>query len=405
MSQDIISVSQLNGYLKALIDRTKYFSDIYVRGEISNFTNHYKTGHFYLTLKDDKSLIRAVMFRGNAQKLAFIPENGMKVLVRGRVAVFERDGQYQIYLSDMQPDGIGSLHIAFEQLKGKLQAEGLFDPEKKLPIPRMPMRVGVITSPTGAAVRDIIHVAGRRFPLAHLYLYPVLVQGEGAPAQLCAALDYFETQFRPDVIIIGRGGGSLEELWAFNHESLARVISAMTIPVISAVGHETDFTICDFVSDLRAPTPSAAAEISVPDQIELRRQLLSETIQMITAANSGLERRKTALEAMKQRLSGYSPAKVLDDRRMQCAFLLRQTHAAMELKLAHAQSRFSELSGILDAMSPLKTLERGYAIVCKGETSIHRAASLETGDMVSVKMRDGAFQAEVKSVLKKGGAL
>ena len=264
-----VSVTQLNEFVKALIDGSDCLSNLYVKGEISNFKNHYGTGHYYFTLKDDGGLIRAVMFRSSAAKLKFMPENGMKVVVHGRVSAFVRDGQYQLYADSMEPDGVGALYIAYEQLKKRLESEGLFAPERKRPLPKIPTRVGIITSATGAAVRDMIHVAGRRFPFAKLILYPSLVQGPGASAQLIEGVKYFNRTASVDVIIIGRGGGSIEDLWAFNDEQLARTVAASQIPVISAVGHETDFTICDFVADRRAPTPSAAAEIALPETAEL----------------------------------------------------------------------------------------------------------------------------------------
>ena len=251
VSPKILTVSQLNEYVKMLFDSQPIFNGIYVKGEISNFTNH-RTGHWYFTLKDEGSLVRAVMFRGSAMKNPFLPENGMKVIVHGRVSAFVRDGQYQIYVDEMQPDGIGGLYLAYEQLKQKLDAEGLFAASRKKPLPKIPQSVGVITSPTGAAVRDIINITKRRFPLAQILLYPALVQGSSAPEQLIAGVRYFNETRAVDVIILGRGGGSLEDLWAFNNENLAREVAASEIPIISAVGHETDFTICDFAADCRA---------------------------------------------------------------------------------------------------------------------------------------------------------
>ena len=256
------SVSELNEYIKSVFENDRTLSGVTVSGEISNFTNH-RSGHLYFSLKDADGQIRAVMFRSRAMSLKFMPESGMRVIVRGSVTVYTRDGSYQIYVSSMQPDGIGALYLAYEQMKARLALEGLFDPAHKLPIPEYPKRIGVITSPTGAAVRDIINVTGRRYPGADLYIYPALVQGAEAEESLVKAVDYFDRSGLCDVVIIGRGGGSIEDLWAFNSERLARRIYDASVPIISAVGHETDFTICDFVSDMRAPTPSAAAEISV----------------------------------------------------------------------------------------------------------------------------------------------
>ena len=262
MNSVVVTVSQLNAYVKSIMDSDYNLSDILVSGEISDFTNHYRTGHYYMTLKDEKACIQAVMFKGSNIRLKFMPENGMRVIARGRVSVFERDGKYQLYIDDMQPDGIGSLSIAFEQLKAKLEKEGLFDKSKKPRIPVCPMRVGVVTSPTGAAVRDIVNVLGRRFPLAQIVFCPVQVQGENAAPQIADAIKRFNKGKYADVLIVGRGGGSVEDLWAFNEEIVARAVAGSEIPIISAVGHETDFTICDFAASLRAPTPSAAAELA-----------------------------------------------------------------------------------------------------------------------------------------------
>ena len=252
MQQQVLSVAQLNEYIKMQMDNDLLLSSVLIRGEISNFTNHYKTGHFYFSLKDDSALVRAVMFRSYAQHIRFVPENGMKVIAHGRVSVFPRDGQYQIYVDELLPDGVGALYLAYEQLRRKLEGEGLFDPARKRPLPLYPTRIGIVTSPTGAAVRDMIQILGRRFPAAEIILYPALVQGAGAPESLVRGLSAFYHDVSVDLIIIGRGGGSAEDLWAFNDEALARTVAASPVPVISAVGHETDVTICDFVADLRA---------------------------------------------------------------------------------------------------------------------------------------------------------
>ena len=283
---EVITVSALNQYVKTLLDANDILFDLALRGEIANFVQNARSGHCYFSLRDASASVKAVMFRGNASKLAFTPENGMKVIVRARVSLYEKDGAFQIYIEEMQPDGVGALQVAYEQLKAKLEKEGLFDPARKRPIPRYPGRVGVITSPTGAAVRDILNVLGRRFPLAQIVFVPVLVQGEGAPPQLVKAVETFNERRAADVLIIGRGGGSIEELWAFNDERVARAVAASTIPVISAVGHETDFTICDFAADLRAPTPSAAAELAVPDT----RNLLGRLAQLQAISRQAVHR-------------------------------------------------------------------------------------------------------------------
>ena len=275
-----ITVTQLNNYIKGILENIPPLRDIYVKGEISNYSPN-RTGHVFFTLKDEGSLIPAVMFKYDLSQITFAPENGMKVICRGRISAYPAQGKYQLYVSEMTPDGVGALYIAFEQLKAKLADEGLFDSRYKKPIPKIPHRIGIITAPTGAAVRDMITVTGRRFPAAEIRLYPSLVQGENAPADLIKALDYFDKEGKCDVIIIGRGGGSIEDLWAFNNEALARRIFACRIPVISAVGHETDFTIADFVADKRAPTPSAAAEIAVPDAKDTKKQLLNVSKRLV----------------------------------------------------------------------------------------------------------------------------
>jgi exodeoxyribonuclease VII large subunit len=299
---EIFSVSSLNAYIKNIFENNRTLSSVTLRGEISNFTNH-RSGHLYFSLKDSEGQIRAVMFRSRAASLKFMPESGMKVIVHGSVTVYPRDGSYQIYVLSMQPDGIGALYLAYEQMKARLAEEGLFDESHKKLIPEFPRRIGVITSPTGAAVRDIINVTGRRYPMADLYLYPALVQGAAAEASLIRALDYLDSSGLCDVIIIGRGGGSIEDLWAFNSEALARRIYAASTPVISAVGHETDFTICDFVADMRAPTPSAAAEIAVPDRRELIMRLDRLDERMCSALVRSVARYRELIDSLSERVS------------------------------------------------------------------------------------------------------
>ncbi len=399
MAQQLLSVSELNEYIRMLLDSNPLLGSVFVRGEISNFTNHYKTGHFYFSLKDEGALVRAVMFRGNAQKLRFLPENGMKVILHGRVSVFPRDGQYQLYVDDIQPDGVGALYLAFEQLRAKLEAEGLFDAARKRPLPRFPRRIGVITAPTGAAVRDILHILGRRWPLAEVILYPALVQGVNAPETLIAGLACFNEKVPVDVIILGRGGGSAEDLFCFNHEGLARAVAASKTPVISAVGHETDFTICDFVADLRAPTPSAAAELAVPEQGEMRDALFGTARTLDERMSALLARCRAELT----RLSGSpmlrSPQHYLDERRMGVAYLEKRAHAAFLQETALAKTQLAALCAGLEALSPLRVLSRGYTAVFDGAgRPVTAGKRLAVGDRVSIRFSDSTVDATVSGV-------
>lgn len=386
----VITVGQLNRYVKSLLEGDRNLLSVYIGGEISNFTNHYKSGHLYMSLKDETAVVKAVMFRGYASKLAFTPENGMKVIVKARVSLYEKDGAFQIYIEEMQPDGVGALQIAYEQLKARLEKEGLFDPARKRPIPRYPQRVGVITSPTGAAVRDIMNVLGRRFPLAEIVFVPVLVQGEGAPPQLVRAVELFNEKKAADVLIIGRGGGSIEELWAFNDERVARAVAASAIPVISAVGHETDFTICDFAADLRAPTPSAAAELAVPDT----RSLLSRLQQLQTVSRQAvvhrLQTERKRLAALREKRCLSTPLFYVEGQAMRLDFATRAFSSAAQMQLTRADRQLAALSGKLDALSPLKVLSRGYSIVQKEGAVVKSTAELSPGDELSLRMTDGA---------------
>ena len=399
MAQHLLSVSELNEYMRMLLDSDPLLGSVFVRGEISNFTNHYKTGHFYFSLKDEGALVRAVMFRGNAQKLRFLPENGMKVILHGRVSVFPRDGQYQIYVDDIQPDGVGALYLAYEQLRQKLEAEGLFDTARKRPLPRFPQKIGVITAPTGAAVRDILHILSRRWPLAEVILYPALVQGAGAPETLIAGLNCFNEKLAVDVIILGRGGGSAEDLFAFNHEGLARAIVASRIPVISAVGHETDFSISDFVADLRAPTPSAAAELAVPDQGEIRDALFGTARALWERMNTLLTRYRAELTQLSGTPLLRSPHSYLDERRMSVAYLEKRAHAAFSQRVGGAQASFAALCAKMEALSPLRVLSRGYTAVFDGEGKpITAGKELCAGDAVSIRFCDSTVDATVNGV-------
>lgn len=330
----VLSVTQLNTYVRSLLDGDPHLAQVFLSGEISNFTDHYRSGHLYFSLKDDRCVIRAVMFAQYAGRLRFAPEDGMKVIVRGRVGLYEVSGQYQIYVEDMQPDGLGALNLAYEQLKRKLEREGLFRPERKKPLPKFPESIGVITSPTGAAVHDILTILERRYPVAKVVFCPVQVQGEGAAQQIAQAVERFNRRNGADVLIVGRGGGSIEDLWAFNEEVVARAVAASRIPVISAVGHETDFTICDFAADLRAATPSAAAELAVPDRMELLGAILAARERMKSAVQSRLSQESSQLETFLQKRVMQRPQEFLELRkirltasRTECAPLRRQSWA------------------------------------------------------------------------------
>ncbi len=393
-SRSELTVSELNSYVKSLIDSDRVLSAVSVRGEISNFTYH-RTGHLYFSLKDEGGQVKAVMFRSSAASLKFMPENGMKVIVRSSVSVYTPGGTYQLYVTSMQPDGIGALYLAYEQLKARLEAEGLFSPEHKRPIPLYPSRIGVITSPTGAAVRDIINVTSRRYPLATVYLYPSLVQGESAEDNLIAALDYFEKSRLADVIIIGRGGGSIEDLWAFNGERLARRIFSCTTPIISAVGHETDFTICDFVADMRAPTPSAAAEIAVPDVRELSERISGIYDRCEAALRRTVERKADRLASFKERAIYKRPDALFDTGFDNLKKMREALDAAIEKRLTAEQYRVSLISGKLDMLSPLKILSRGYAVAIADGEVIKSTDSVDAGSLIDVRLSDGVLRAQI----------
>jgi len=394
-----MTVTQLNEYIKAKIDADAFLSHVTVKGEISNFTNHYKTGHFYFTIKDEGSLIKAVMFRSAAAKLNFVPENGMKILARGRVSAFVRDGQYQLYCEGMEPDGIGALYFAFEQLKKKLSAEGLFDEARKKPLPKIPTRIGVITSPTGAAIRDIINILGRRFPYAKVILYPALVQGADAAPSLIAGMQYFNTERNVDVIIIGRGGGSIEDLWAFNNEELARTVAASAIPTISAVGHETDFTICDFVADRRAPTPSAAAELAVPEMHELMRKIDNIIGRMSLLLSKRIENGRQILDFYKTQGIFAHPERMLEERKMQLLMLGQRLDTSIVGKVNSEKSLLAQRAAKLEALSPLGILSRGYSVATnEAGKVISSVQSVSPGDRLSLRLRDGKISATVDEV-------
>jgi exodeoxyribonuclease VII large subunit len=399
MSEAVFTVSEINEYVRMLLDSDPRLRRVWLRGEISNFTNHYKTGHFYFSLKDEQSSLRAVMFRGHNSRLNFMPENGMRVLVCGDVRAYPRDGQTQIVVSEMQPDGAGSLALAFEQLKRKLEAEGLFDTARKKPLPRYPRRIGIVTSPTGAAIHDIIRITGRRYPLCELILFPALVQGSGAAASLRTGVEFFNSVDLVDAIIIGRGGGSIEDLWAFNDEALARSVAASRLPVISAVGHESDVTICDFVADLRAPTPSGAAEAAVPDQTELYALLSGMETRLRRVGEGYLLRAREALDRRAAHRLLTTPQALFDERRMHLCLreerLVRQAASALE----RARTDMAKRAAKLEALSTLAVLSRGYAMVSDTDGNmITNAASLKVGDAVDLRFSDGSARAEITKI-------
>lgn len=395
----VLSVSQLNRYIKMNFDADENLANIFISGEISNFTNHYRTGHLYFTLKDDSAAVRAVMFNSSAKRLKFMPEDGMKVIARGRVSVYEASGQYQLYVDDMQPDGVGALNLAYEQLKEKLQKEGLFSELHKKPLPPYPEKVGVITSPTGAAVRDIINVLGRRFPYAEIVFCPVLVQGEGAHLQLTDAVNLFNSERAADVIIIGRGGGSIEDLWEFNDEGLARAVYNSEIPVISAVGHETDFTICDFVADMRAPTPSAAAELAVPDANELQYALSALKNRMFLNVSSGIADRRSRLEYLTSKGALKSPDEMLSNRSQRLDAAFSKMMSSYENRIGGKKVEFISAATALSKLDPMSVLMRGFAFVSdKSGKNVYSSQALAKGDKINVRFHDGSAVCEVKEI-------
>ena len=395
----VLSVSQLNRYIKMNFDADENLANIFISGEISNFTNHYRTGHLYFTLKDDSAAVRAVMFNSSAKRLKFMPEDGMKVIARGRVSVYEASGQYQLYVDDMQPDGVGALNLAYEQLKEKLQKEGLFSEHHKKPLPPYPEKVGVITSPTGAAVRDIINVLGRRFPYAEIVFCPVLVQGDGAHLQLTDAVNMFNSERAADVIIIGSGGGSIEDLWEFNDEGLARAVYNSEIPVISAVGHETDFTICDFVADMRAPTPSAAAELAVPDANELQYALSALKNRMFLNVSSGIADRRSRLEYLTSKGALKSPDEMLSNRSQRLDTAFSKMLSSYENRIGGKKVEFISAATALSKLDPMSVLMRGFAFVSdKSGKNVYSSQALAKGDKINVRFHDGSAVCEVKEI-------
>lgn len=387
--QAIYTVTQINGYIKDLLDRDGRLSGVFVRGELSNYKT-YPSGHHYFSMKDEGGAIRCVMFRREASRLRFRPENGMKVIAFGRVAVFPRDGQYQLYCTDLTPDGVGDLHVAFEQLKEKLFREGLFDPAHKKPLPRYPEKIALVTSAAGAAVRDMLRILGARYPLAKVVVLPVRVQGEEAPGEIASALRYASTHRLADLIITGRGGGSMEDLWAFNDERVARAIYDCSIPVISAVGHEPDVTISDFVADLRAATPSNAAELAVPDQNELYGNLAYFEDRLTGILENRLDRARRELSRLAGSRSLQDPVNYISDRRMVLDYQSRRLVHGLTAVMAGEREHFARLAAALDALSPLKVLGRGYSVARTPEGRVvSSVAEAMPGDRLTVRVSDG----------------
>lgn len=393
---NVIGIGELNLYIKGVIENDYILKKVSVKGEISNFKYH-SSGHLYMSLKDNSGVIRAVMFRMNAQTLKFMPENGMQVVATGRVGVFERDGQYQLYINEMIPDGVGALYVAYEQLKKKLEQKGYFSPEYKKPIPKYPNTIGIVTSPTGAAIRDILNILKRRFPYTTVYLYPVLVQGPGAAADIVKGLRFFDGKV--DTVITGRGGGSIEDLWAFNEEIVAETIFAMKTPVISAVGHETDFTIADFVADKRVPTPSAAAEIAVPSALELKKFLKIVDTRLYTALINKVETSKKALENLMARDVLKNPLAVYNVKQLTVDSLSMRMEKAFVNTVTRENERFIRNVSKLDALSPLKILKRGYSMATDSTGKpVATVKKIKQGDVLKINFDDGKANCRVEEI-------
>ena len=389
-----ISVTELNSYIKNKIADDEYLNNVLIKGEISNFKNHY-TGHMYFTLKDENSLIKCVMFKTYAQKLEFMPKDGMKVFVLGGVSVFERDGVYQIYVKAMQEDGVGILYKKYEELKKRLEEEGYFDEEHKKPIPQMPKIIGVLTSQTGSVIRDIINVSTRRNPNVNIRLFPVPVQGEGAAEKIADGIKFMNENNLADVLILARGGGSLEDLWPFNEEIVAHAIYNSEIPIISAVGHETDFSISDFVADLRAPTPSAAAELAVPDIYEVRQKINTYQNRLRLTLVKKVEIMRLRYEKCMSSRVFKEPLRNINDNYLKVDTYIKRLENYMKAKQKEEKTKYIELVSKLDTLSPLKTLTRGYSIVEQNNKIIKSANDIKTGDKIDIRFTDGTKKAEI----------
>ncbi|MED1662313.1 exodeoxyribonuclease VII large subunit [Brevibacillus laterosporus] len=441
---EVMSVAELNRYVKRMMEGDLRLADVWIRGEISNFTHHH-SGHMYFTLKDKDSRLKIVMFASYNRFLTFIPKNGTKAIVRGSISVFERDGAYQLYARELQPDGIGALFLAYEQLKEKLQQEGLFASERKRALPRFPKTIGVVTSPTGAAIRDIITTLKRRYPQAGIMLAPAIVQGVEAPASIIRSIRNMN-QYQVDVMIVGRGGGSIEELWAFNDEAVARAIVASQVPVISAVGHETDFTIADFVADMRAATPTAAAELAVPHYLEWMERIKQLDHRLARALQTQLQEKRTHLQRLQQSYGLKNPLRRVEERRQRIDEVTLRLSAIMKMKVVrkreqvrHVKQRLKQirlerqveekrvqinrmqsqltqhmkqktersrqawlaLVQHLDALSPLKVMQRGFSLSYKGDTLIKSVEGIEVGDQLMIRYQDGKIMTTVTDIERK----
>ena len=395
MAQNVVSVSQLNEYIRGKLDGDALLSGIAVRGELSNY-KVYPSGHHYFTLKDEASSLKCVMFKSSAVRLRFRPENGMKVIAMGKISVYPRDGVYQLYCASMAMDGIGDLYAAFEQLKAKLSAQGLFDPVHKKPLPKYPGTIGIVTSSAGAAVHDMLRILRKRYPLTRVLLLPVRVQGAEAPGEIAAAIRYANHYQLADLLIVGRGGGSIEDLWAFNDEQVAHAIYDSRIPVISAVGHEPDVTISDYVADLRAATPSNAAELAVPDQDALRQNLDSMCMAMTTALTRQVKAARQHLQVLSGSPALQSPTGYLEQRRKSLELLQNRLVSAQTRTVERKSKQFIELTSKLDAMSPLKVLTRGYALVRRENGMVLKSVrQIEPGERIKVSLSDGSLTAAV----------
>lgn len=385
----ILTVSQINTYIKSLFDGDSILRNVYIQGEISNFKNHIPSGHYYFSLKDKSSSISAAMFSRENSRLKFMPENGMRVIIRGRIAVYEKSGSYSIYADEIQPDGIGALYLAYEQLKARLEKENLFDPLKKKPLPRFPQKIGIITSGTGAALQDILNILSRRYPIAQAIVIPAAVQGETAATELANAVIKANREMLADVIIIGRGGGSIEDLWAFNDENLARTIAGSGIPVISAVGHETDFTIADFAADLRAPTPSAAAELAVPDMISIINDCSVSKLRMKSSILRKINIKKTQLDNLMVKPSLKSPSFAVSQKQMNVDSIFGKIVDLYKRKLLFSRDKLAISLARLESLGPLSVLKRGYSIVYKNSNTISSIKEVKNGDLLKIRLFDG----------------